>query len=299
MNSADLFYHERLPIAANLVLERWGGILALTVLSGSVTVEKIEGLRADDSLAGRSVSENSAIVVFGPGRLSLSSGPTGAEILAQGTSDEELVDAVPQHTPSVCEISLDFTTVNRLKRLATQEKSGDALRLISRRHERFAALAALCDLAVHDEESERERKGAGYVERAIAQFRENIETKVRLPDVAWKVGITEEYLSKLFRAEIGMPPMKYFRMMKIAEAERLLSEGRWSVKEVSWMLGFASQHHFSKAFKALRGRNPSECKTGAATHDRSDDAQESESGRSAHAAALDDLGKEIDAATDR
>ena len=294
MNSADLFYHERIPSSANLVLERWGGILALSVLSGSVTIDKIEGLRADDSLAGRSVAENSAIVVFGPGRLSISTGAGGAEILAQGTSDEELLDAVPPHAPSVCEIDLDFTAVNRLKRLFLQEKSRGSFLPLSRRHERFAAFAALCALAVN-EESGSARKDAGYVERAIEQFRENIETRIRLPDLAWKLGITEEYLAKLFRAEVGMPPMKYFRMMKIAEAERLLAEGNLSVKEVSWMLGFASQHHFSKAFKAMRGRNPSECRHAPAASD----AAKSNAGRSAHASPLDDLGKEIDAAPDR
>ena len=291
MNSADLFYHERLPPASSLDLERWGGVLALTVFSGSVTVEKIEGLRADDSIAGRSVAANDAIIVFGPGRLSLATGPDGAEILAQGTSDESLLDSVPPHTPNVCDIALDFTAVNRLKRILPPGKTGGTLRQLSLRHERFSALAWLCSLAVEGEDGhEGRRKDTRYVERAIGQFRENIESQVRLPDLAWSLGITEEYLAKLFREEVGMPPMKYFRIMKIEEAERLLSEGTWSVKEVSWMLGFASQHHFSKAFKATRGYNPSECKSGAA---------KSNAERGAHASALDDLGKEIDASADR
>lgn len=282
MNSADLFYWEQIEPSRILELERWGGVLALCVLSGTVTVDRIEGLSADDCPNGN-VEEGSVIIIFGPGRLRLDTGPNGAEVLAMGTSAESLIDAIPPGTPRIRELSLDFTELNRLKRLSTRKGDEGGLHRLALAHERFASLAELCALAIDDPNEER-RKDTRYVERTVDQFRENIESSIRLPDLAWRLGITEEYLSKLFRAKIGVPPMKYFRIMKIEEADRLLAEGNYSVKEVSWKLGFASQHHFSKAFKAIRGYNPSECGSRAK--------------RLSDAPAVHDLGKEVDPSAD-
>lgn len=282
MNSAGLIYHERIEPSRALELERWGGVLALCVLSGTVYVDRVEGLRADDYPNG-TIDEGRAVIVFGPGRLRLVTGAEGAEVVALGTSDTALIDAIPPGTPNVRELWLDFTEINRLKRLSTHMIDKGELHRLAVLHEHYAALAALCALAV-DESNGAQKKDTRYVERAIERFGENIESPIRLPDLAWQLGITEEYLSKLFRSQIGISPMKYFRIMKIDAAERLLSEGNYSVKEVSWKLGFASQHHFSKAFKAIRGYSPSEC--GSRAKGISD------------ASAVHDLGKEVDPSSD-
>ncbi len=278
MTNAELFFYNRVEARRALELERWGGVLAVCALSGSVRVERVESLRVDDGFTDRDIPEGHAFVVFGPGRLVLESGEVGAEILALGTSDAPLVASIPPNAPGACLVALDFIAVNRLRRLAERVHARAHLARLSAHYERVSCIADICETALSGG-IDPSAKAMDYVTLTVEAFKKNLDSKARLPDVAWRLGITEEYLVKLFRARLGVTPMRYFRELKLAEAERLLSEGKLSVKEISWKLGFVSQQHFTRAFKAARGRNPGEVRSAAR--------------RGVDAAAVDDLRKEV------
>ena len=54
----------------------------------------------------------------------------------------------------------------------------------------------------------------------------------------------------------GMTPNDFILSYRLDKAASMLKEGRWRVNEISDMLGFSSQSHFSKVFKNKFGVPP-------------------------------------------
>ena len=58
-------------------------------------------------------------------------------------------------------------------------------------------------------------------------------------------------LGRIFRSVIGESPRQHHQRLLMHEAERLLDEGRHSVKEVAFLVGYKHPNDFSRAFKAF------------------------------------------------
>lgn len=70
--------------------------------------------------------------------------------------------------------------------------------------------------------------------------------------------ISEVYFRKIFKEEYGLSPKQYIQQIRINKAKELLKSGYLTVTAVSDMVGYSSIYHFSKAFKAQTGYNPTE-----------------------------------------
>lgn len=78
--------------------------------------------------------------------------------------------------------------------------------------------------------------------------------------VAEEMGVSLRHLQGVF-AQNGWTVSDFISHCRLVQAERLLSSPRYggrSVGEIAFSLGFNSQAHFSRAFKAKYGRSPSE-----------------------------------------
>ena len=51
--------------------------------------------------------------------------------------------------------------------------------------------------------------------------------------------------------------MKYFNQIKVNEAKRLISEGKYSFTQIADILKFGSIHYFSRVFKQFTHMTPS------------------------------------------
>jgi AraC-like DNA-binding protein len=56
----------------------------------------------------------------------------------------------------------------------------------------------------------------------------------------------------------GEPPANFIRRIRFNMACKLLLDGRYSISEVSAMVGFASRSYFSTSFKKYMGCMPSD-----------------------------------------
>ncbi len=63
-------------------------------------------------------------------------------------------------------------------------------------------------------------------------------------------------ICKIFRESTGMSPMHYYTKLKIVEAKKLLREKKYSISQISDMLGYSSIHTFSRAFKTNTSFSP-------------------------------------------
>jgi len=97
-----------------------------------------------------------------------------------------------------------------------------------------------------------------HVEQALGILQNHVFSQITLTSVCDQLKITEEYLIRLFKRHMNMTPMRYLNNMKMETATSLLLNSDLSVKEISWKLGFSSQYHFSRNFKAYSGCTPTE-----------------------------------------
>ncbi len=71
-----------------------------------------------------------------------------------------------------------------------------------------------------------------------------------------KSGISNKQLYRLVRKYIGMAPLDYIRSVRLRKAAVLLSQRRFTVAEVSYMVGFKTPSYFAKCFQAHYGVTP-------------------------------------------
>lgn len=95
------------------------------------------------------------------------------------------------------------------------------------------------------------------LEKAMAYLHKHFREAPRLRDAARAAHFSPYHFHRIFRQHFG----KTFKMaateLQIAEAKRLLLEGR-SVMEVSKALGFASHASFTNRFKRCMGASPNQ-----------------------------------------
>lgn len=82
----------------------------------------------------------------------------------------------------------------------------------------------------------------------------------RRPITRWKiadaVNISEDYLTRIFRKEIGISPWDYLNRYRIQLASTLLTGTGMSMSEVAHETGFQDQAYFCRVFKKIKGISP-------------------------------------------
>lgn len=98
--------------------------------------------------------------------------------------------------------------------------------------------------------------GNVHLEKALDMMQEKVYDRLRLPEIADQLGITESYMIRLFRKKLNITPMKYFTRLKVEAAAALLSDTPLAVYEIADRLNFYSEYHFSRVFKHYTGSAP-------------------------------------------
>lgn len=98
----------------------------------------------------------------------------------------------------------------------------------------------------------------------IAQLDKYIHTHISehitLSMLSKHVNMTENYLSRMFKAETGLNLITYINLVKLEQARILLAQPGSSIKNISLELGFEEQSYFNKLFNKTYGINPSDYK---------------------------------------
>ncbi|MFF2755269.1 helix-turn-helix domain-containing protein [Psychrobacillus sp. NPDC058041] len=68
--------------------------------------------------------------------------------------------------------------------------------------------------------------------------------------------LSPNYLSSLFKKEVGIPISEYIQRQRIEEAKSLLHLTKYSISEISTWLNFNDQSYFIKVFKKYTGLTP-------------------------------------------
>lgn len=77
-------------------------------------------------------------------------------------------------------------------------------------------------------------------------------------EVADRLKVSQEYLTRVFRKDVGLPPGKYLNQLKIEYAKLLLRQGEHTVAFVADACGFASGNYFARVFRSTVGLSPAQ-----------------------------------------
>ena len=75
-----------------------------------------------------------------------------------------------------------------------------------------------------------------------------------------EIGMSRSQLHRKLKALTSQPASEFIRTMRLKRATCLLKESQMSVEEISFRVGFNSPAYFTKCFKSLFGKTPSEFK---------------------------------------
>ena len=92
--------------------------------------------------------------------------------------------------------------------------------------------------------------------RAIAIIDREYEEIRKIGEVAERLGVSAEHLSRSFRQMGEPPPSRRLSLKKLTQAAGLLLSGEWKVKEIAYRLGYATPFHFSSVFRRHFGYSP-------------------------------------------
>ena len=105
-------------------------------------------------------------------------------------------------------------------------------------------------LSLHDtEESNTASQYSPYVRSALTYIRDFYSLNLCEDDIANAVHISTKYLHKLFRDEVGEPPMKYLNFYRIRCARRLLLNSNFSIGQIAASVGFSDSNYFCRVFQ--------------------------------------------------
>src|SRR6185369_14803002 len=87
-------------------------------------------------------------------------------------------------------------------------------------------------------------------------MREDVRGELSLSEFAQSVNLSVCRLCHIFKSDVGMPPMRYLRLLRMERAKDLLESSFLSVKEIGYRVGLNDESHFVRDFKASYGLSP-------------------------------------------
>ena len=98
------------------------------------------------------------------------------------------------------------------------------------------------------------RDATNYVEENLSNSDLSVET------MAEALGMSRVHLYKRLTAVTDLTPSEFIRQIRLRHAEQLLKKSQMTVAEVAYKVGFNNPRYFSKYFKEMFGKIPSEYK---------------------------------------
>lgn len=104
----------------------------------------------------------------------------------------------------------------------------------------------------------KEISSNSIVNHAMEYMHEHYNDDITLADVAERVGISSGYLSTLFTQNLGIGFIDSLNEMRVERACVYLQQHQMKTYEIAFKVGFRDEKYFSRIFKKITGKTPSE-----------------------------------------
>lgn len=118
-----------------------------------------------------------------------------------------------------------------------------------------AELAAAVNRALFGQDSLPPHTSA-LVKGAIAYMQQNYTRPVSRWEIAEALGVSEDYITRVFNRELGISPWEYLNRFRILQAMLLLKKTSQSIGAIARLVGFKDQAYFSRVFHQHNGLSP-------------------------------------------
>jgi YesN/AraC family two-component response regulator len=106
----------------------------------------------------------------------------------------------------------------------------------------------------------KQQKYTPPIKKCQSYIFKHLYEEIKLGQMAKLVNMHQNYLSALFKKELGMYITEYILNQKVEEAKRLLTQTEYQFSEIYTLLNFHDQSHFTKVFKKYTGTTPKKFK---------------------------------------
>ena len=121
----------------------------------------------------------------------------------------------------------------------------------------LALVAKICSL-LKTHGQYRKEKIPSVSHRAKDFIDEHYTENIKLEDIARAVGSDVYKLAKVFKAEIGISPMRYVVLRRIGEAQNLLINTDLTITRIALSVGYNNSNYFQNVFKDFMQMTPKE-----------------------------------------
>lgn len=92
----------------------------------------------------------------------------------------------------------------------------------------------------------------------IMYINDNIYTAITIEKLCMEFSVSRSSLQQLFKNNLNIAPKQYISDLKLKKSKLLIKESKYTISEISNILGFASIHYFSRKFKQQFGITPTD-----------------------------------------
>lgn len=107
-----------------------------------------------------------------------------------------------------------------------------------------------------DVASTKEQDEPPVIYQIIRSVQTHYRADIRIQDIAHELGYSYSYVSEVFKEVTGNTLQNYLIEVRIRRAKELLETKRYSIGEISTLLGYKNQQSFSRVFKKVVGCTP-------------------------------------------
>jgi YesN/AraC family two-component response regulator len=97
---------------------------------------------------------------------------------------------------------------------------------------------------------------SALAKQAVAYMHQNYARPLARWKIAEGIGVSEDYLSRVFNRELGISPWDYLNRYRISQAKALLRLTHDSIGRVGRRVGFSDPAYFSRVFRRITGMSP-------------------------------------------
>jgi transcriptional regulator GlxA family with amidase domain len=99
---------------------------------------------------------------------------------------------------------------------------------------------------------------SGTVKQAIAYIHQNYSRPISRWEIAAAVGVSEDYLSRVFNRELNISPWDYLNRYRVLQSKHLLLTTSDAIGVIARQVGFKDQAYFSRVFRKVTEMSPQE-----------------------------------------
>ena len=170
-----------------------------------------------------------------------------------GETAVRMVEELSSLYGHVFDLPLDSGLIRYLKSFRNQRRS---IRFVSPTEGARIVCDVLALLGENLERKDIDSPGSRLVQAAQAAISKNLDRTWNLSDIAARLKVSREHLTRIFRDRTGMTPQEFAAEERMQYAVRLLRDSFQSCEEIAEQTGYSSAVSFNRAFRRRFGYSP-------------------------------------------